>query len=57
MKIRSRKGDWKALGAGTIKKITDVIYAFQVALALPTNIRPGWKSLPRTNTLAYYGNP
>jgi len=23
-------------------------------LALPTNIRPGWKGLPGTNTLAYY---
>jgi hypothetical protein len=26
-------------------------------LALPTNIRPGWKGLPGTNTLAYYENP
>ncbi len=26
-------------------------------LALPTNIRLGWKSLPGTNTLAYYENP
>jgi len=26
-------------------------------LALPTNIRLGWKGLPRTNTLAYYENP
>jgi hypothetical protein len=24
-------------------------------LALPTNIRLGWKGLPRTNTLAYLG--
>jgi hypothetical protein len=23
-------------------------------LALPTNIRQGWESLPETNTLAYY---
>jgi hypothetical protein len=23
-------------------------------LALPTNIRPGWKGLPGANTLAYY---
>jgi hypothetical protein len=23
----------------------------------PENIRLGWKGLPRTNTLAYYGNP
>jgi hypothetical protein len=26
-------------------------------LALPTNVRLGWKGLPRINTLAYYGNP
>ncbi len=26
-------------------------------LASPTNIRLGWKFLPRTNTLAYNGNP
>ncbi len=26
-------------------------------LALPTSIRLGWKSLPGTNTLAYYENP
>jgi hypothetical protein len=25
-------------------------------LALPTNIRLGWKGLPWTNTLAYYSN-
>jgi hypothetical protein len=25
-------------------------------LALPANIRLGWKGLPGTNTLAYYGN-
>jgi hypothetical protein len=25
-------------------------------LALPANIRLGWKGLPRTNTLAYYEN-
>jgi len=25
-------------------------------LALPTNIRLGWKGLPGTNTLAYYQN-
>jgi hypothetical protein len=23
----------------------------------PTNIRPGWIGLPKTNTLAYYENP
>jgi hypothetical protein len=27
------------------------------ALALPANIRLGWKGLPGTNTLAYYKNP
>jgi hypothetical protein len=26
-------------------------------LALPANIRLGWKGLPGTNTLAYYKNP
>jgi hypothetical protein len=26
-------------------------------LALPTNITLGWRSLPITNTLAYYENP
>jgi len=26
-------------------------------LASPTNIRLGWKGLPRTNTLVYYKNP
>jgi hypothetical protein len=26
-------------------------------LALLANIRLGWKDLPGTNTLAYYGNP
>jgi hypothetical protein len=25
--------------------------------ALPANIRPGWRGLPGTNTLAYYENP
>jgi hypothetical protein len=27
------------------------------ALALPANIRLGWKGFPGTNTLAYYENP
>ncbi len=27
------------------------------ALALPANIRLGWKDSPRTNILAYYENP
>ncbi len=27
------------------------------SLALPTNIRLGWRGLPGTNTLAYYENP
>jgi hypothetical protein len=26
-------------------------------LALPANIRLGWKGLPETNTLTYYENP
>jgi hypothetical protein len=26
-------------------------------LALPTNIRLGWKGLPGTNALGYYENP
>ncbi len=26
-------------------------------LALPTNNRLGWKGLPGTDALAYYGNP
>ncbi len=26
-------------------------------LALPTNIRLGWRDLPGTKTLAYYENP
>ncbi len=25
-------------------------------LALPTNTKPGWKGLPGTSTIAYYGN-
>jgi hypothetical protein len=27
------------------------------SLALPANIRLGWRGLPGTNTLAYYENP
>jgi len=29
-------------------------YKSQKALALPTNIRLGWKGLPGTNALTYY---
>jgi len=29
---------------------------FRVGSALPANTRLGWKGLPGTNTLAYYGN-
>jgi hypothetical protein len=29
------------------------LYGWLMALALPTNIRLGWKSLPRTNSIAY----
>jgi hypothetical protein len=31
-------------------------YITGVSKALPTNIRLGWKGMPRTNTLAYYKN-
>jgi hypothetical protein len=31
--------------------------SFRYALAFDENIRLGWKGLPKTNTLAYYGNP
>ncbi len=31
--------------------------SLELALALPTNIRLGWKGFPWTNTLVYYKNP
>jgi hypothetical protein len=40
-----------------IKLITAVIYSFRNKLErLFLNPRLGWKGLPGTNTLAYYGN-
>jgi len=40
-----------------IKLITAVIYSFRSKLeCLSINTRLGWKGLPGTNTLAYYGN-
>jgi hypothetical protein len=40
-----------------IKLITAIIYGFRNKLeCLTLNTRLGWKSLPGTNTLAYYGN-
>jgi hypothetical protein len=48
----------QSLGANVIKLFTMVIFIIFmiVALALPTNIRLGWKGLPGTNTLSYYEN-
>jgi len=44
-------------GACVIKLITALIYGFCNKLeCLSLNTRLGWKGLPRTNTLAYYGN-
>ncbi len=44
-------------GACIIKRITAVIYGFRNELGcLSLNTRLGWKDLPGTNTLAYYGN-
>jgi hypothetical protein len=44
-------------GAGIIKPITAVIYSFRKLLeGLSPNTRLGWEGLPRTKTLAYYGN-
>jgi hypothetical protein len=44
-------------GACIIKRIMAVIYSFRNKLErLSLNTRLGWKGLPRTNTLAYYGN-
>ncbi len=31
--------------------------SLELALALPTNIRLGWKGFPGRNTLVYYKNP
>ncbi len=44
-------------GACVIKLIMAAIYSFRNKLeCLSLNIRLGWKGLPGTNTLAYYGN-
>jgi hypothetical protein len=44
-------------GACIITNITAVIYGFRNDLeCLSLNTRLGWKGLPGTNTLAYYGN-
>jgi hypothetical protein len=44
-------------GVGITKLITAVIYGFCNKLEhLSLNTRLGWKGLPGTNTLAYYGN-
>jgi hypothetical protein len=46
-----------APGACIIKLTTAVIYGFRNKPdCLPLNTRLGWKGLPGTNTLAYYGN-
>jgi hypothetical protein len=47
----------KRPGACIIKRITLVIYGFRNKLKhLSHNTKLGWKLLPGTNTLAYYGN-
>jgi hypothetical protein len=44
-------------GACIIKLITAVIYDFRNKLeCLSQNTRLGWKGLPGTNTVTYYGN-
>jgi hypothetical protein len=44
-------------GACIIKLIAAVIYGFHNKLeCVSLNTRLGWKGLPGTNTLAYYGN-
>ncbi len=41
----------------SLKLITTVIYSFRNKLeCLSLNTRQGWKGLPGTNTLGYYGN-
>jgi hypothetical protein len=47
----------QALGAGILKVTTAVIYGFRNKLEyLSLNTGLGWKGLPGTDTLAYYGN-
>jgi hypothetical protein len=44
-------------GACITKLMTAVVYGFWSRLGcLSLNTRLGWKGLPGTNTLAYYGN-
>jgi hypothetical protein len=44
-------------GACIIKHIAAIIYGLRNKLeSLSLNTRLGWKGLPGTNTLAYYGN-
>jgi hypothetical protein len=44
-------------GASIIKLITAVIHGFRnKPESLTLNTRLGWKGLPGTNTLSYYGN-
>ncbi len=44
-------------GACIMKLITAIIYGFRNKLeCLSLNTRLGWKGLPGTNTLAYYGS-
>ncbi len=46
-----------ATGACTLKLITAVIHGFCIKIeCLFLNAKVGWKGLPGTNTLAYYGN-
>jgi len=41
----------------SLKLFTTLIYSFRDKLeCLSLNTRQGWKGLPGTNTLAYYGN-
>ena len=48
---------WIPPGTCIIKLITAIIYGFRDMLEfLSTNTRLGWKGLPGTNTLSYYGN-
>jgi hypothetical protein len=47
----------KASGAYIIKLIAAVIYGFHNKIVcLTLNTRQGWKGLPGTNSLDYYGN-
>jgi hypothetical protein len=47
---------WAKTGPTQVKQLSGTPL-WSRPLALPTNIRLGWKSLPGTNTLAYYENP